>query len=75
MNSLIETNPAVMLGKPVIVGTRITVEFILEQLAAGESMQSLVNSHPRLTLPGIFGALSYSAAVLRNDIFYPLDAA
>lgn len=75
MHSLIEANPSVMLGKPVVAGTRITVEFILERLAAGESMQSLVESHPRLTLPAIFAALSYSAAVLRNDIFYPLDAA
>lgn len=75
MRSLIESNPSIMLGKPVIAGTRITVEFILEQLAAGESMHRLVESHPRLSPHAIHAALSYSAAVLRNDVHYSLDAA
>ncbi len=75
MNALIESNPKIMLGKPVVAGTRITVEFILEELAAGKTMQGLVESHPRLSLDAIRAALSYSAAVLRSDILYSVDAA
>lgn len=75
MHPLIESNPKIMLGKPVIAGTRITVEFILEQLAAGETMQGLLDSHPRLSDIGVRAALSYSAAVLRSDVLYTLDAA
>ena len=40
--SLIQTDPSVMMGKPVVAGTRITVEFILEKLAAGESIEQVV---------------------------------
>jgi len=75
MDSFIEINPSVMLGKPVITGTRITVELILERLAAGETMAALIESHPRLSQQAISAVLSYSAAVLRNDISYPLYAA
>ena len=55
-SSLIESNPAVMMGKPVISGTRITVEFILDSLAAGESVEQLLDAHPRLTREGIAAA-------------------
>lgn len=44
----IESAPDVMMGKPVIAGTRITVESILEKLAAGESIDDLLEAHPRL---------------------------
>jgi uncharacterized protein (DUF433 family) len=46
---LVVSDPRVMMGKPVIAGTRITVESILERLRAGESIVDLVASHPRLT--------------------------
>ena len=58
MNALIESNPKIMLGKPVVAGTRITVEFILEELAAGTTMQGLVESHPRLSLDAIRAAFT-----------------
>lgn len=45
----IKSDPAVMMGKPVIAGTRITVELILEKLAAGETVEQLLDAHPRLT--------------------------
>lgn len=45
----IESKPTVMQGKPVIVGTRITVESILERIATGESIEQILDSHPRLT--------------------------
>jgi uncharacterized protein (DUF433 family) len=55
----IESNPNVMMGKPVVAGTRITVELILEKLAAGESREQILESHPRLTAEAIQAALAY----------------
>jgi uncharacterized protein (DUF433 family) len=57
----IVSEPDVILGKPVVAGTRITVELILEKLAAGETVEQLLESHPRLTPEGIHGALAFSA--------------
>ena len=54
---LIRTDPDVMMGKPVIAGTRITVELILEKLAAGESIEQILDAHPRLTRQLISAAL------------------
>ena len=58
---MIESNPDVMMGKPVVVGTRITVELILEKLAAGETIEQLLEAHPRLTRDAIFAALACAA--------------
>ena len=55
---LIVSNPNVMMGKPVIAGTRITVELILEKLAAGETIEQILDAHPRLTREAIQAALS-----------------
>jgi len=71
---LIESNPAVMMGKPVIVGTRITVELILEKLAAGETVDQILAAHPRLTRDGIQAALAFAAAALRTDVVYPVKS-
>ena len=49
MRNLIESNPDVMMGKPVVAGTRITVEMILEKLGAGETTEQILTAHPRLT--------------------------
>ncbi len=46
---LIESNPSIMMGKPVIAGTRIPVELILEKFAAGETIEQLLEEYPRLT--------------------------
>ena len=72
MNALVEANPSVMLGKPVIAGTRITVESILERLAAGESIEQVVESHPRLTQEGVRAAIGYAAKAICLDEVYPL---
>lgn len=68
----IQSNPDIMMGKPVIMGTRITVELILEKLAAGETIDQLVKSHPRLTKEGILAALEFAAKVLKADVVYPI---
>jgi uncharacterized protein (DUF433 family) len=69
---LVTSNPKVMMGKPVIAGTRITVELILEKLAAGESIEQVVAAHPRLTEEGVRAALAFAAEALRADVVYPL---
>lgn len=64
--NLIQSDPAVMMGKPVIAGTRITVELILEKLAAGETVEQILEAHPRLTRESILAALTYAAQHLPN---------
>ena len=71
--ALVQSDPAVMMGKPVIAGTRITVEMILERLGAGESIEQLVDQHPRLTREGVLAALSFAAEALGADVVYPLS--
>lgn len=56
---IIQSDPSIMMGKPVTAGTRITVELILE-------------AHPRLTRKAIQAALSFAAEALRADVIYPL---
>lgn len=70
--SLIVSDPAVMMGKPVIAGTRITVELVLEKLASGESIEQLLEAHPRLTKEGILAAMDFAAKALRADVVYPV---
>lgn len=69
----IESNANVMMGKPVIAGTRITVELILERLGAGESIEQIVAEHPRLTKEAVLAAASFGAKVLRADVVYPVS--
>jgi uncharacterized protein (DUF433 family) len=72
MADLIEANPRVMMGKPVVRGTRITVELILEKLAAGESIEAILEAHPRLTREAVLAAIEFGAKALRADIVYPV---
>lgn len=64
----ITINPEVMLGKPSIKGTRITVELILEKLAGGATYDDLFDGYPRLTIEDIREAIRYAYAVLKNEI-------
>ena len=69
---LIVSDPNVMMGKPIVAETRITVELILEKLAAGESFEQLLEAHPRLTREAIQAALAFAARALRADVVYPI---
>ena len=69
------SNPSVMMGKPVIAGTRITVEHILEQLAGGRTIDEIIAAHPHITVEDIRVALIYAAESVRFDHTYPLDKA
>jgi len=61
-----------MMGKPVVAGTRVTVEHILGELGAGRSVEELLEAHPRLTREGILAALRFGAEVMHADVVYPL---
>ena len=63
----IEVNSKVMLGKPVIKGTRITVENIVGELAAGYTYDDILSAHPHLTKDAVLAALGYAAAILKNE--------
>ena len=69
---LIQSDPSIMMGKPVIAGTRITVELILEKFAVGETVEQLLEAHPRLTKEGIQAALSFDTEALCADAIYPI---
>ena len=67
----IEIDPRVMLGKPVIRGTRITVEVILEKLAADRTIEEVLADYPRLTREDVLAALAYARQVLGTDEIIP----
>lgn len=72
---IIHSDPKIMMGKPVVAGTRITVEHILEKLASGETAEQIISEHPRLTYDAIKAALSFAKEVLRADVIYPIKEA
>jgi uncharacterized protein (DUF433 family) len=69
---LIISDPNIMMGKPVIKGTRMTVELIIEKLAAGETSDQILEAYPRLTQQSIQAALGFADEVLRADVIYPV---
>ena len=68
----IEINPKVMVGKPVIKGTRITVELILRQLAQGLTVAEILENYPHLTKKDIYAAIAYGASLVEGERVYPL---
>lgn len=69
----IVSDPQIMLGKPVIRGSRVTVESILDRLAAGESIADLIASHPALTEDAIRACLAFAAKSLHATAVYPVE--
>lgn len=67
----IEVNPKIMIGKPVIKGTRITVELILEKLSAGENEEHILLAHPHITKEDIKAALAFAAQSLMAPVLDP----
>ena len=62
----IKIDPAVMMGKPCIVGTRITVEHLLREFANGMADADIIEAHPNLSLDDLQAAQAYAADVLRQ---------
>jgi len=69
------SDPNIMIGKPTIAGTRITVEHILEQLAGGRSIEQILEAHPHITREEVQAAITYAAESVRIDHTYPLKSA
>lgn len=71
----VQANPKVMLGKPVIRGTRIPVELILRKLAEGTQEEGLLEAYPRLTREDIRAAIAYAADVVAHEENLPVASA
>ena len=67
-------NPKVMTGKPVIRGTRLTVEFILNLMAHGATNQEIMAEYPGLTVVDLQACILFASKSLENTAFMPLMA-
>ncbi|MCU0391334.1 MAG: DUF433 domain-containing protein [Thermoflexibacter sp.] len=67
------SNPAVMLGKPVIKGTRITVELIMEKIANDIPMEEILESHPHITRKQVLACVQYALETIKNEVVYTLQ--
>ena len=70
----ISINPRVMVGKPVIRGTRLTVEYILELLAHGIAMEEILEEYPGLVRDDIYACLLFASKTLQDASFIPIEA-
>jgi len=68
----IEINPEILTGKPIIKGTRISVEHIIDLLAGGWSFEEIVENYPNVTQEDIRACLAYAGARLHAEKVYPL---
>ena len=75
MEYLIIADPEILGGKPIIRGTRISVDFILELYAAGVSREEILADYPHLTPEAISACLSFAAHAIKNEIYLELKAA
>lgn len=69
----IKSDPKIMFGKPVFVGTRITVEHVLRCLAAGERPDDIVADYPPLTVEDIHAAQAFAADHLAREAVFPAE--
>lgn len=70
----ITADPKVLVGKPVIRGTRIAVEFLIELLAEGWATEDILRNYPQLAADDIRAALFHAAELARLERAYPLSA-
>ncbi|MCC5998391.1 MAG: DUF433 domain-containing protein [Thermofilum sp.] len=70
--SRITIDPEILAGKPIIKGTRIPVELILDLLANGWTTEEILENYPQLKKEDITAALKYAAQVLKEERVYPL---
>lgn len=67
----IMVDPKIMVGKPVIKGTRITVELILRLLAQGHNIEEIINAYPHLKKADIYAALEYATEIIEEEKLFP----
>jgi uncharacterized protein (DUF433 family) len=70
--SRITVDPEILAGKPVVKGTRIAVEHIVELLANGWTIEEVLENYPQLKREDVLAALKYAAEVLKEERVYPL---
>jgi len=68
----ISVDPKVLVGKPVIRGTRLALEFLMELLAEGWTHEQILTNYPQLTTDDIQAVLHYAAETLKHEHVYPL---
>ncbi len=64
----IESNPKIMFGKPVIKGTRIPVDLILEKLSLGENIEQLLKAYPSIKTESIYACLKFASESVKNEV-------
>jgi uncharacterized protein (DUF433 family) len=70
---LITSDPQIMVGKPVIAGTRISVELVLEKMAAGDTIEDLIDAYPHLTREGIQAAIEFAREAVSMVSLHPVS--
>jgi len=63
----IQSNPKIMLGKPIVKGTRITVELLLRKVADGYTFEEILDMYPHLKLDDILASIAYAAAIMESE--------
>jgi len=71
MEERIVLDPKILSGKPIIKGTRISVEFVIELLSSGMNVQEILREYPHLKKEDIYAALSYANKILKHEEIYP----
>ncbi len=71
----ISVDPKVLVGKPVVKGTRIAVELVVDLMAEGWTQEQILDSYPNLTAEDIRACLAYASEVLHSERVYPLKTA
>jgi uncharacterized protein (DUF433 family) len=71
----ISADAKILVGKPVVTGTRISVELVIDLLAAGWTQEQVLDSYPNLTAEDIRACLAYAAELLHSEKVFPLEAA
>ena len=69
----ITSDPEIMLGKPVIKGSRIIVDLIIEKLSQGDSIEQIIESHPHISRKEILACLSYASDSVKNETAYAIS--
>jgi uncharacterized protein (DUF433 family) len=70
-NLHIESDPDKLFGKPTVINTRISVDLILEKLAAGDTIEDLLEAYPKLTNNDIIACLLFAADSIKNEVIVP----
>ncbi len=64
-------DPEIMVGKPVVKGTRIPVELVLKRLAQDLNVETLLKAYPRLTIEDIRACIEYAQGLVEGEVIYP----